>query len=222
MIQILYEKGHEERCRNLASVTANASVGDANGPALDKKIQKITTLCFWGHGTSGKFCGMAPINFIAKVKEWKKWNPSITTVEIITCNSRHGGVAVSTKKPPPESELPWVHSYTDRVKPELRKLGITLKALPIGMGSRGVENRWSILKWSKSTKTWLYVTAGGGNDTDGMWDGVFKVEQHDVFKRTKSFVNAGNAVKASDGLRKYTLDFGAVSQLRGSLVTLSR
>lgn len=53
-----------------------------------------------------------------------------------------------------------------------------------------------------------------------MWPGVLKVEEHALFKTTRNFVTAGAAVKAADTMRKYTIDFGAISTLRGALVPL--
>ena len=220
MIQILYgDEGHKARCMALAGATPGASVANATGPALDKKVQKIDTLTFWGHGDSSRFCGLSAQEFISKVKEWMKWNPTIKTLEIITCNSRHGTLD-SKKLDDGSIEQSWVKSYTDQVKPGLQKLGLVVKALPMGMGSIAA-NRWSILKFSPTTNTWLYVTAGGAKDTDEMWPAIHKVEQDPLFQSTKNFVTAGSAVKARDNLRKYTIDFGTMGQLRTALIVLA-
>jgi len=122
---------------------------------------------------------MTSSDFVAKVKEWMKWNPTITTVEIITCNSRHGTID-SRRLDDGTIERSWVKSYTDQAKPGLKKLGLVVKALPMGMGM-GTANRWSILKFSPTTNTWLYVTADGEKDTDVMWPGVTRVEQDPIF-----------------------------------------
>lgn len=74
----------------MAAATPSANVGNAGGPALDKKTLKIHTLTFRGHGDTSRFCGLTSAEFVNKVKEWLKWNPTIKMVEIITCNSRHG------------------------------------------------------------------------------------------------------------------------------------
>lgn len=220
MIQILCgDEGHKARCTALASATPGASVANATGPALDKKVLKIDTLTFWGHGDASKFCGMSATDFVAKVKDWMKWNPTIKTLEIITCNSRHGTID-SHKNDDGVIERSWVKSYTDQVKPGLKKLGLTVKALPMGMGVGGA-NRWSILKFSPTTNTWLYITANGEKDTDEMWPGVTKVEQDPIFQSTKNFVTAGAAVKAKDTMRKYTIDYGTIGNLRSALITLA-
>lgn len=220
MIQILYgDEGHRARAMALAAVSPGANVGLASGPALDKKIMKIDTLTFWGHGDANRFCGLTAHDFVTKVKDWRKWNPTIATVEIITCNARHGTVETE-KRPNGAIETSWVKSFTDQVKPGLKKLGLVVKALPMGMGSAGAH-RWSILKWSPTTQTWLYVTADGATDTDTMWPGVHAVEQHPLFQASKNFVTAGTAVKNSTPMRKYTLDFGTIAQLRGALIPLA-
>jgi hypothetical protein len=220
VIQIFYgDEGHKARCTALAGATPGASTASAAGPALDKKVLKIHTLTFWGHGDARRFCGLTPTDFVAKVKEWMKWNPTIKTVEIITCNSRHGTID-SWKRDDGTIEQSWVKSYTDQVKAGLKKLGLTVKALPMGMGSGGA-NRWSILKFSPTTNTWLYVTADGAKDTDVMWPGVTRVEQDPLFQATKNFVTAGTAVKAAEGLRKYTLDYGTIGDLRSALIALA-
>ena len=220
MIQILFgDEGHRARCMALAGATPGAQVGNATGPALDKKVMKINTLTFWGHGDASRFCGLSATDFVNKVKDWMKWNPTINTVEIITCNSRHGTID-SQRNAKGEIEVSWVKSYTDQVKPGLKKLKLTVKALPMGMGAAGA-NRWSILKFSPTTNTWLYVTADGAKDTDVMWPGVTMVEQDPTFQATKNFVTAGAVVKARETMRKYTLDFGTIGQLRSSLVVLA-
>ncbi|NUP97388.1 MAG: hypothetical protein HUU28_14600 [Planctomycetaceae bacterium] len=220
MIQILFgDEGHKARCMALAAATPGAHVSSAGGPAIDKHMLRIDTLTFWGHGDAAKFCGLSSEAFAGKVKDWMKWNPTIKTVEIITCNSRHGTLE-SKPLGNGQVESSWVKSYTDQVKPKLKKLGLVVKALPMGLGSSGAH-RWSILKFSPTTNTWLYVTADGARDTDSMWPGVHAVEQDPLFQTTKNFVVAGQVVKAREVLRKYTLDFGTVGQLRNALITLA-
>ncbi|MCJ2077106.1 hypothetical protein MKK68_15855 [Methylobacterium sp. E-016] len=220
VVQILCgDEGHRARCNALQAITPGSSIANASGPALDKKAMKINTLTFWGHGDASKFCGLTATDFTAKVLEWVKWNPSIKTVEIITCNARHGTLD-SEKKPDGSFATSWVQSYTDQVRAPLKKAGLTIKALPLGMGSLGA-NRWSILKWSATTKTWLYVTGNGAKDTDEMWPGVHAVEDSENFKVTKNYVTAGSIIKPKLNIRKFTLDFGNAGDLRGRLVVLA-
>lgn len=213
------DDGHLARCQALAGATSGWPVVSAGSPAVQRTMMPIHTLTYWGHGDAHKFCGMSASGFVNKVKEWIKLNPTVKTVEIITCNSRHGTVG-STQLNNGTVEQSWVKSYTDQVKPGLKKLGLTVKALPMGMGVGGA-NRWSILKYSPTTHTWLYITADGAKDTDAMWPGVHKVEQDPLFQSSKNFVTAGTAVKARDNLRKYTIDFGTIGTLRPALVTLA-
>ena len=156
---------------------------------------------------------------MAKVKEWCKWNPTINTVEIITCNSRHSS-PISKKLADGSIETSWVKPFTDQIKRKLQRENLTVKALPMGMGSMG-EHQWSILKFSNATNTWLYVTADGATDNDFMWPGVLAVEQDLTFKSSKNYVTAGKVVMARETSRKYTLDFGTIADLRDRLVTLA-
>jgi hypothetical protein len=216
MVQILYgDAQHRARCTALAAVTPGSSVVAASGPAFDKRVLRIDTLTFWGHGDAHGFCGMRAAEFVAKVKEWRKWNPTIGTVEIITCNARH-----DTELPIGGGQTLWVKSFTDQAKPPLQKAGLVVKALPMGVGNARAS-RWSVLKFSGTTNTWLYVTAGGAQDTDEMWPAVNALEAEQSFKTTKNYTTAGAIVKARDTMRKYTLDFGTVATLRAALVVLA-
>jgi hypothetical protein len=219
MILIFFgDEGHRARASALAAATPGSMVTSVNTPPMGKNSMNITTLTFWGHGDASKVCGLTASAFVSKVKEWMKHNP-VKTVEIITCNSRHGTID-SKLNEKGEKEVSWIKSYTDQVKPGLKKLGLTVKALPMGIGWSG-ENRWSILKFSPTTNTWMYVTAGGEKDTDAMWPGVTKVEQDDTFKATKDFTLAGQVVKDREKLRNFTLDVGDIGALRNSLIVLA-
>jgi len=218
MILILFgDEKHRDRASALAAATPAAIVTSIKTPPKGNNLN-VDTLTFWGHGDASHFCGLTASEFVSLVKEWKKNNP-VKTVEIITCNSRHGTID-SWKNDKGEKETAWVKSYTDQVKPGLRKLGLTIKALPMGIGWSG-ENRWSILKFSPTTNTWMYVTAGGDKDTDAMWPGVTKVEQDDTFKATKDFTLAGEVVKDREKLRNSTLDYGDIGDLRNALIVLA-
>ena len=219
MIQIFYgDENHKSRCIALSGATPGSEVTSATSPAK-KDPRVIDTLTFWGHGDSHHFCNLNASAFVSTVKDWKKMNPSIKTLEIITCNSRHG-TTESKRQSDGKLEKSWVKSYTDQVKPGLRSLGLTVKALPMGMGDSG-PHLWSILKFSDTTKTWMYITAGGALNDNAMWAAVNMVEDDPLFKATKNYVTAGTAVKARDKLRKYTIDFGTIGTLRAALITLA-
>jgi hypothetical protein len=218
MIQILCgSDDHRVRCNALVAATPGSSLASASGPA-ERKVMRIDTLTFWGHGDASHFCGLTATAFVDKVKEWMNRNPTIKTLEIIACNSRHG-TTYSKPRNNGTAELSWVKSYTDQVKPRLKKLGLTVKALPMGIGPSGA-NRWSVLVWSATTNTWLYITAGGAKDDDFMWPAVVNVQEEPLFKNTKNFVSAGTVVKARATGRQYTIDFGTIGQLRSFLTTL--
>ena len=218
MYQIFYgDNGHKERAEALAAITPGSAVAKADAPALDTNAAKLHTLIFWGHGDAHGFCGMNATAFAAKVKEWVKKNPLVKTVEIITCNSRHG--TETSKKVNGVPEVSWVKSFTDQCKPLLKAMGLEVKSLPMGIGATGACT-WSVLKWSATTKTWMYVTAGGATDAD-MWVGVLKVEDDPLFVAAKNYATVAPTVKAKDTARKYTMDSGTVSTLRPALVTLA-
>jgi len=195
---------HENRAKALAGVTP----GSQCGPVDISGIQKpgLDTLCYWGHGNATKFCDFTPAEFVADISKWKKWNPGIKTVEIITCNARHSTDDVS---------------YTSRAKADLKRKhpDIVLKAMPMGMGSSGAHN-WSILKAHTPSKTWFYVTAGGQKDTDEMWPAVHVVE-NEAQNHGSNLAVASAAVEKNTPLRKFGLKYGTFDKLRSVLVTVA-
>lgn len=221
MIQILYGTGsgyvpdpvhgvnlgtgdHEARARALAGVTPGSNCG----PVSVSGIQKpgLDTLTYWGHGNAAKFCDMTPAQFVENVAAWRKWNPGIRTVEVLTCNARHA-----------TDDL----SYTSQVKPALKRKfsDITLKAMPQGMGSVSAHN-WSILNAHVGTKTWYYVTAGGNQDTDEMWPAVHLVNAAAANCGNNLVVAAMQVEKNHPG-RKFGLKYGTFAQLRGTLTPIA-
>lgn len=220
MIQILYGTGsayvvdpvhgvnlgtgdHEARAKALASVTANSNCGPVNVAGIQKP--GLDTLTYWGHGNAAKFCDMTAAEFVDNVAAWKKWNPTLKTVEILTCNARH-----ATDD----------NSYTSQVKPALKRKfsDITLKAMPMGMGSIAAHN-WSILNAHVGTKTWYYVTAGGNQDTDEMWPAVHLVNAA-AGTFGNNLVQAAQQVEKDNPTRKFGLKYGTFAQLRGTLTAI--
>jgi hypothetical protein len=202
MIQILYGHQHQARAEALAR-----AIGGHCGPADKKPILKpgLSTLTFWGHGDPFKFCEMTPDQFVAYVASWKKENKSLKTIELITCNARHatGGA----------------DSFTTNFKGKLRKKfsDISIKAMPMGIGTGGKPHIWSILKCQTTTNSWFYVTAPGAKDTDVMWPGVHLVEAEDG----ADLAIKADAVKKRENLRKFGLEFGYLNTLRATLTTIA-
>ncbi len=220
MIQILYGTGsayipdpvhgvnlgtgdHEARAKALASVTPAANFGPGNVSGIQKP--GLDTLTYWGHGNAMKFCDLTPAQFVENIAAWKKWNPGLKTVEILTCNARH---ATDDK------------SYTAQANPMLKRkfADISLKAMPMGMGSIASHN-WSILNAHVGTLTWYYVTAGGNQDTDEMWPAVHMVNA-EAAKCGNNLAQAAAQVEKNCPTRKFGLLYGTFNQLRGKLTTI--
>src|SRR5262249_43196913 len=153
-VYILYEgkpaakDSHEQRARGLAAVTPGALVGniDLTPP---RAFPAIDTLIFWGHGEQNQMCGKPAMQLCRLIGQWKKLNPALKAVELITCNARHcNGVR---------------DPFADRVKRHLRwdlriwgTAALTVKALPVAVD--GKANAFSILLAHVPTKSWVYIT----------------------------------------------------------------
>jgi hypothetical protein len=142
------EDDHAVRAKSLATAYATTAASIKDKP---KTIAGLDKLAFWGHGDTTSFCGLSPDNFVACVGEWRKKNPGLTTVEMLTCNARHKQTNTD--------------SYTDKVVTALtRKQSrsadmVKFRALPVATTKSGKTCGWSILKWHPASATWAYVAA---------------------------------------------------------------
>lgn len=162
---------NDHRVRATALATAYAATAGAISDNV-AQVPGLTKMVLWGHGTAGEFCRMRPEALVAKIRSWQVVNPTLETVEMITCNIRHAETGR--------------HSYTDKVVTELsRKPNKALKqikfrALPICTTPDGQTCGYSILKWHPASSTWAYVAAPVKdvlNHWDNhMHDGVVKLE----------------------------------------------
>lgn len=142
------ENDHETRARSLATAyfTTASSINDA-----PRKVDGLEKLVFWGHGTRDYFCGKSPSDFVTLIRDWRKLNESLSTVEMLTCNIRH--VENQTD------------SYTDRVVTQLSRRAnktadkVKFRALPKAMAADGTNCDYSILKWHPGSSTWAYIAA---------------------------------------------------------------
>ena len=212
MIQILYTQDHQARAVALASVEAASVSG-----LIDSKPSKkagLDTLTFWGHGDPFKFCTKTADELAKIIKEWKKENSSLKTVELITCNARHFSTGASD-------------SFANQLKSAMRSgilsstRDIKVKGLPVGV--TGAQNAWSILLADPNTKSWVYVSAPGMND-DEMMKGQGLIRFHDVAGRKVSFngdiaQRANEMVKAHPS-RKWSMNYGYFNNLRKNLVPI--
>ena len=152
MIHILYEitypwDSHQNRAESLVQSIGGSCCNVDDAPYA---INGLDTLIFWGHGTLAGLCGKPPEEIKKIVRDWKVLNPKIATVEVITCNARHG---TNTLEP-----------YIDRLKTALhgtsfrsKTRGMVLKSVPVN--AYGAANGYSILLADWQSKSWCYITA---------------------------------------------------------------
>jgi hypothetical protein len=164
VIHIIYQADHKKRAEALQAANPGSLISEVGDTPFGRG--SVDTLVYWGHGDAYKFCTMEADAFLANIRAWQKMNPNIRTVEVITCNARHGFEGAEIRA-----------SFTDQIKKQWRKKfsGMIMKALPMGV-SKGQVNSWSILKYQDTTKTWYYVTAPGAKDTQHMWPGCHEIE----------------------------------------------
>lgn len=154
------EDDHQVRAKALATTynTTAQSVKDAPG-----KIANLDSLVFWGHGDPTAFCGLDSARFVGLIADWKKLNPALKTIEMLTCNARH-------------KQDGFPDSYTEQVVNKLttKHKDIKFKALPIAVTPSGKTADFSILKWHPASATWAYVGAPGADKH--MWAACAKLE----------------------------------------------
>lgn len=179
-IQILYEADHQQR----AQVLMNSLAADAVADPVDvapKRVDGLTTLVLWGHGSHTGLCGLNNgKEVVQRINQWKDLNSGLKTVEIITCNSRHFDDSWLTARNDKDEVVqlkPKVYlksrlthlgagdrinnSMAKQVKrglkysiyPSIRK--IKVMSMPEALG--GAFNQYSILYWEGVTNSWCYV-----------------------------------------------------------------
>lgn len=170
-IQILYETDHKNRADALMTSLANTAVSDhVDKPPV--KIAGLERLIFWGHGDKSSLCHKSARQILDIIKAWRALNDSMTTIEILTCNSRHfTDHANGEVKPEKYLKSILTHLGSDKrvdnsmakqikrglkysIYPSIRKL----KVLSMPQSVRGGHNQWSILYWDGNTNSWCYVT----------------------------------------------------------------
>ncbi len=211
MIQILYTQDHKVRALALQSLIPVSFSSLVSAVPITKN--NLDTLLFWGHGDAWKLCGLTPTEMVKLIKDWKKQNSKLNTVEFITCNTRH---CTGNMDP-----------FIIQVKAGLKSgfhsstRNIALKGLPVNVG--GSRNAFSILLAEPATKSWCYVTGPGTDDTI-MQDGAKLIQYHDVGGRSVSFrgdiAQRANQMVLQHKQRKWTMNYGYFNTLRSSLVVV--
>ncbi|WP_440874952.1 hypothetical protein [Thalassotalea sp. PLHSN55] len=144
---ILWGKDHQARAEALAAAYGEQAMAEASLARSNKGIQPVVcvdaTLTVWGHGGATKFSDMLDVEFGVLIQNWKKQNPSLKTVELVTCDAQHNIIPLA-------GYAMRVAKYVDRDYKD-----IVIKALPVGQHS---DDR-SVLWANAVTSTFCYLTA---------------------------------------------------------------
>lgn len=144
---ILWGKEHQARAEALAAICGEQSAAISSLSISNEGTQPLTcadaTLTVWGHGNSDYFSEMLDVEFGVLIKNWKKKNPALKIVELITCDAQHNIVPLA--------------GYAMRVAKFIQDVhkDIVVKALPVGQHP---DDR-SILWANSGTRTFCYLTA---------------------------------------------------------------
>lgn len=214
-IHILYEADHQNRAAKLASVIPGATSGLVSSPPRCIGTG-LDTLIFWGHGTFVNLCGKTSAELAALIKDWRRLNPGLNSVELITCNARHfSGNA---------------DSYANQLKATLRSgvlsstRNVKVLALPVAVG--GIRNACSILLADWQSGTWVYVTAPGPNDTELMKASNLIVYNHVGGRATSrrpdgtDIASLANKLVVENPRRNWSMLYGTFGYLRKNLVAV--
>ena len=203
LIQILYTFDHTNRGLTLAGALPAAQHGLVSTVPTAKP--GLDTLVFWGHGTFVSLCDLQSAAMVTLIRDWKRLNPSLKTVEIITCNSRHSPTGYD--------------AYAAQIKAGLRTgfmrntRNIVVKALPVNVG--GSLNSHSILLADWESSTWCYITAPGPTDA------IMNVGRNTIMAEADNF--GDNLADMADKVarevkdRQFTLNYGYFNTLRAQL-----
>jgi hypothetical protein len=209
MLQILYTQDHLQRGVALAGEEAGSEHALITTAAAAKGV---STLLFWGHGDNHHLCTKNASELAEVVKAWKALNPGIHTVELITCNARHYTGNTDSFANQLRSKLGGLFSSTRH---------IVIKGLPTTV--TGSINAFSILLAEAPTKSWVYVTGPGVNDSE-MMKGASLIKFQKVGERTISY--RGDIAARADEMvrthrdRKWTMNYGYFNTLRRNLVVV--
>jgi hypothetical protein len=209
VIQFLYQGGHGShgpRAQALASFTSNSSCADVT--SAPRTAAGLDTLAFWGHGDQYRLCGKTPQELFALIKEWKRLNPGLNTIELITCNARHTASG---------------DSFANSLKAQFGILsgtsGMVVKALPVTV--TGKMNAWSILHAETVHNSWCYVTAPGATDALLMEASALVIFERNATGGLVSYrgdiaARADQVVRAHP-TREWTMNYGYFNTLRSHL-----
>jgi hypothetical protein len=168
---IMFEADHEARARALATETPGAQA--VRFDAQQTAFPKLQTLVIFCHGTATALCGIPSSAMAAYIARLKAVSPTLSSVEVLTCDARHYS---STSRDVSES---YTSQLLRALKANRATAAIVLKGLPVdatanksaqkpsllnkvGLGAQPAANgrdAYSILLADVATKSWVYVTA---------------------------------------------------------------
>jgi len=166
------------------------------------------TLTIWGHGGQAKFADLTSDQLVAYIKAWKKMNPTLKTVEIVTCDARH-------------AQDDTYESFAKRVVTGLEGTGIVVKGLPVGM----TGDSYSIL-WADNKNGFCYITAttkARFDEVNPRFQALYRTEATATPTVTASEVcNKMASGKAKEGPagQQYSLIYSQLKTLRANLVVV--
>lgn len=169
-MQILYESDHAGRAAQMVQTHPSAYADAIAQKAPEDR--NIDMIVLWGHGTDNILLGTSDTVMAKKLANWKHVDPRLTTVGVITCNTRHFNATYQAAIDENKKK-----GYIDRLKKNTRSKGsttkdITFKALPVS--EFGKKNTWSILLHHDPSQGWVYVTGHGTEQA--MFDGKNLIE----------------------------------------------
>ncbi len=202
---ILYGNDHKDRAEALAVVLHEESKAVASLARSSDGIVPIVSgdaiLTVWGHsGDATKFAEMLDVEFGVLIQAWKKKNPSLKSVELITCDAQHNMVPLA--------------GYAKRVAKfvEEKYKDIAIKALPVGQH----PDDQSILWANAGTRTYCYITAPSQATFDHANQRLQTLDptyHHDLSE-------VGDAMakeRGSSTPNNFTVNFGSFNNLRATL-----
>ncbi len=205
---ILWGKEHQDRAEALAKTNKERAIDihSLQKEPAGKGIQSIrcpdSTLTIWGHGDAKTFCELSNAEFGVLLKNWKKLNPELKIVEIVTCNARHNADPFS-------SYAVTVAKFVRETYPD-----VAIRALPIGQN----RNDHSILYANAVTGTFCYITAG----SQEAFDEAIRLFEDADRKNNGNCNVAGQEIVKFRGTTHppFTINSGKFEDLRASLVNI--
>ncbi len=214
---VLYGNEHQAKATNLATALGEkvGAVATYTG-ATAAPASTDTTLTIWGHGGPDSFAEMTAAQLNTLIRKWKTKNPSLTTVELITCDARHL-----------EGDT---DSFTDKLMPLLianGKVLVNVKGLPRGGAKATVSLLYAV---DTAGSDGFYFIAAETNAEEAKARAILSAAEAAVPPATPvatKFLTAIEAAKkendkaAMKGALKYTVSGGPFSKLRDRLAVVT-